>query len=88
MRYARICDKENEGVMVLSDAFKMCSWFLMKEYLKTGKNARQQEKYSAGFQVPLSFLRDSTRIREKRARKPEHRHARMSKKAPDPVGVV
>ena len=60
----------------------------MKAYLKTGKNARQQEKYSAGFQVPLSFLRDSTRIREKRTRKPEHRHTRMSKKALHLVGVI
>src|SRR6266699_2979635 len=59
MRYAQICDKENNGVMVLSDAFKMGVWSLMRAYPKAGKNASQQGKYSAGFQVPLSFLRDS-----------------------------
>src|SRR5260370_9719606 len=58
MRYARICDKVNEGVMVLSDAFKMCSWFLMRAYLKARRKARLQEKHSAYSQLPLSFLRD------------------------------
>jgi hypothetical protein len=52
------------------------------------EKCKQEEKYSAGFQVSLSFLRDSIRIHEKRASKLEHRHARMSKKALDPVGVV
>ena len=53
--------------MVLSDAFKMCIWFLMRAYLKAGKNASQQEQYSAYSQLLLSFLRDSTRTCEKRA---------------------
>jgi hypothetical protein len=59
MRYARICDKENEGVTVLSDAFKMCSWFLLRAYLKARRKARLQEKHSAYSQLPLSFLRDA-----------------------------
>jgi hypothetical protein len=71
MRYARICDKANEEVMVLSDAFKMCSWFLMRAYLKARRKARLQEKHSAYSQLPLSFLRDSARTCEKRALKPD-----------------
>ncbi len=60
MRYARICDKENNGVVVWFDAFKMGVWSLLREYLTVGENASQQLKRSAGFQLGLSFLRDST----------------------------
>ena len=56
MRYEPICDTENEGVMIWSDACKMDIWSLLREYLKTGKNASLLEKGSAGFQAPLSFF--------------------------------
>jgi len=36
MRYAQICDKENNGVVVWSDAFKMGVWSLMRAYTKAG----------------------------------------------------
>jgi len=77
-------DNKNAGVsrMVARwHALRNWVWSLLWAYPKARKKASRQEKYSAYSQLPLSFLRDATRTCEKRAFKPEYRHAKMRRQS-------